>query len=161
MRPPRPVHQVDADSARLLVDAAAWLTAIVRVMPPPVTVTVPLRLAVPVLAVALTVKLPLLEPLVGETVSQDWLSVTVQLTFAVTDTAADEALDANDSEVGDTTRFGLGEVPNTEAITEVARMPFVPLMMRLPQVVSDAASKLLVMSRPVPPPPLPDQDQPM
>ena len=57
-----------------------------RVSPPPVTVTVPVRAAVPVLAVALTVKLPLLVPLVGETVIQVWLSVTVQLTFAVTAT---------------------------------------------------------------------------
>ena len=42
----------------------------VRVMPPPLTVTVPLRLVVPVFAVALTVKLPLPEPLVGEALSQ-------------------------------------------------------------------------------------------
>ena len=71
----------------MLAVGRACVTAIVRVMPPPVTVTVPLRLAVPVFAVALTVKLPLLVPLAGETLSQLWLSVTVQLTFAVTDTA--------------------------------------------------------------------------
>ena len=73
-----------------------------RVSPPPVTVTVPLRAAVPVFAVALTVKLPLLVPLVGEAVSQLWLSVTVQLTFAVTVTGDDEAPDANERDVGAT-----------------------------------------------------------
>jgi hypothetical protein len=35
-----------------------------------VTVTVPVRLVVPVLAVALTVKLPLFAPLVGDALSQ-------------------------------------------------------------------------------------------
>jgi hypothetical protein len=62
--------QVEAESVRLLADGAAWVTASVRVMPPPVTVTVPLRLAVPVFAVALTVKLPLPEPLVADVLSQ-------------------------------------------------------------------------------------------
>ena len=60
----------DADSVRLLADAAACVTAIVRVMPPPVTVTVPVRGAVPVLAVELTLKLPLFAPDVGEALNQ-------------------------------------------------------------------------------------------
>ena len=89
----------------------------------------------PVFAVALTVKLPLLAPLVGEAVIQVWLSVTVQLTLAVTATGNDEAADANDSVVGDTVRLLVG-VPNTVASTEVARMPLVPFTIRLPQVVS-------------------------
>ena len=120
---------------RLLAVGAACVTAIVRVRPPPVTVTVPVRAAVPVFAVALTVKLPLLLPLVAEAVIHVWLSVTVQLTFAVTVTGDDEAADANDSVVGDTVRLLVG-VPNTVASTEVVRMPLVPFTMRLPQVVS-------------------------
>ncbi len=147
-------------TVRLLAVGAACVTAIVRVSPPPVTVTVPVRAAVPVLAVTLTETLPLLLPLTGEAVIHVWLSVTVQLTFAVTATGDDEAPEANDSAVGETVRL-LVAGPNTEANTEVVRMPFVPFTMRLPQVVSCAGSKLTVMSRPVPPPPLPDQDQPM
>ena len=41
-----------------------------RVIPPPVTVTVPLRLALPLFAVTLTLKLPLLVPLTGATLIQ-------------------------------------------------------------------------------------------
>jgi hypothetical protein len=58
------------ETVRLLDDGADCVTAIVRVSPPPVTVTVPLRAVVPVFAVTLTVKLPLLVPLVGDAVSQ-------------------------------------------------------------------------------------------
>jgi hypothetical protein len=144
----------------LLAVAPACVTAIVRVSPPPATVTVPVRFVVPVLAVALTVMLPLLVPEVGEALSQVWSSVTVQLTFAVTATGADEAAAASESVVGDTVRL-LVDPPNTLATTEVARMPLVPLTMRLPQLVSWAASKFTVMSSTVPPLPLPDQDQPM
>ena len=69
----------------------ACVTATVRVSPPPVTVTVPVRLVVPVFAVALTRKLPLLLPEATEIVSQLWLSVTVQPTFEVTVTVDDDA----------------------------------------------------------------------
>ena len=69
-------------------------------MPPPVTVTVPVRAAVPVFAVALTAKLPLLLPEAGEALSQLWLSVIVQLTFAVTDTDDDEATAARINHAG-------------------------------------------------------------
>ena len=61
---------VGRDVSVLAVDWPACVTATVRVSPPPVTVTVPVRLVVPVFAVALTVKLPLLLPLVGEALSQ-------------------------------------------------------------------------------------------
>ena len=97
--------QVDADSVRLLAVVPACVTATVRVSPPPVTVTVPARLVLPVFAVALTVKLPLLLPLVGEALSQVWSSVTVQLTFAVTLTADEAAAEANDNEVCDSVRL--------------------------------------------------------
>jgi hypothetical protein len=60
----------DVESVSVLADMPACVTAIARVIPPPLTVTVPERLVVPVLAVALTVKLPLLAPLVGEALSQ-------------------------------------------------------------------------------------------
>jgi hypothetical protein len=68
----------------LLAVVPACVTATVRVSPPPVTLPCPRGLVLPVFAVALTVKLPLLLPLVGEALSQVWSSVTVQLTFAVT-----------------------------------------------------------------------------
>jgi hypothetical protein len=48
----------------------ACVTAMMRVIPPPLTVTVPLRFVVPVFAVALTVKLPVPAPLVGVALSQ-------------------------------------------------------------------------------------------
>ena len=70
------------------------------VRPPPDTVTTPLRLAVPVFAVALTAKLPLFEPLAGDTEIQLWSSVTVQPPFEVTVTVDEEAVAANDSDVG-------------------------------------------------------------
>ena len=58
----------------------------VLVMPPPVTVIVPVRLAVLVFAAALRVTLPLLEPLAGETVSQAALLVADQDVLDVTAT---------------------------------------------------------------------------
>src|SRR5262245_61705005 len=67
-------------------------------MPPPVTVTVPLRAVVPVLAVVFTAKLPLLLPLVGVVLSQLWSSLTVQLTFEVTVTFVDVAPAPTDSD---------------------------------------------------------------
>ena len=71
-----PVDALDANASdvaetmSVLAVVPAWVTATMRVSPPPVTVTVPVRLVVPVFAVALTVKLPLLLPLVGEALSQ-------------------------------------------------------------------------------------------
>ena len=59
------------------------VTVTVRVIPPPVTVTVALRALVPVLAdVAFTVTVPLLEPDGGLTVSQLASSVTLHETLA-------------------------------------------------------------------------------
>ena len=107
----------------LVVDWPACVTATVRVSPPPVTVTVPVRLAVPVFAVALTVKLPLLVPLVGEAVSQVWSSVTVQLTFAVTLTADEDAAEANDSAVCDNVRLLAVGAACVTAIVRVSPPP--------------------------------------
>jgi hypothetical protein len=59
-----------AETVKLDAVVPLCVTDTARVTPPPVTVTVPLRLVVPVLAVALTVKLPLPEPLVGDALSQ-------------------------------------------------------------------------------------------
>ena len=58
------------------------------------------ELPVPVFAVTLTASVPLLAPLPGVTLIQVWLSVTDQLTFAVTDTFMDAVAAPNDSEVG-------------------------------------------------------------
>ena len=66
-----------------------WLTDMVRVIPEPETVIVPVRVE-PVLAVALTVIEPLFEPEAGETVSHDVeLLTAVQLILEVTVTARD------------------------------------------------------------------------
>ena len=57
-------------------------TFTVRVIPPPVTVIVPLLVpTVAVVVSTLTVTVPLLEPLAGLTVSQLTASVTVQATL--------------------------------------------------------------------------------
>ena len=93
------------ETVSVLAVVPACVTETVRVSPPPVTVTVPVRLVLPVFAVALTVKLPLLLPLVGEALSQVWSSVTVQLTFAVTLTADEDAAEASDSAVCDSVRL--------------------------------------------------------
>ena len=61
---------VVADTVRVLAVVPACVTSIVRVSPPPVTVTVPVRLAAAVFAVALIVTVALLLPDVGERVSQ-------------------------------------------------------------------------------------------
>ena len=67
---PEPNASEVVESVSVVAVVPDWVTAMVRVSPPPLTVTVPVRLAEPVLAVALTVKLPLFEPLVGEALSQ-------------------------------------------------------------------------------------------
>src|SRR6185295_15114432 len=72
------------DSVRLLAVTPDCDTLMVRVMPPPVTVTAPVRAAAAVFAVTATASVPLLLPEAGVTVIQVWLSVVVQLTFAVT-----------------------------------------------------------------------------
>lgn len=62
----------------------------VRVIPEPVTVIVPFRVEVPVLAVTLTEIEPLFEPEDGETVSHDVaLLLAVQLILEVTVTERD------------------------------------------------------------------------
>jgi len=61
-----------------------WDTAIVRVIPEPVTVTVAGLVVEVVLALAVRVSVALLDPDVGDTVSQDWLDDAVQAIFADT-----------------------------------------------------------------------------
>lgn len=56
----------------------AWLTEIVRVMPPPEIVTVPVEVPLPLLAVAEIVIVPLLLPEVGDTEIHDRLEEAVQ-----------------------------------------------------------------------------------
>ena len=73
----------------------ACVTATVRVMPPPVTVMVPERDVVVLLAVAVTVNVPLLLPLAGETVSHEVaLLLAVHETFDVTATVNEPAVAA-------------------------------------------------------------------
>ena len=101
----------------------ACATATVRVMLPPVRVTVPLRLAVLELAVALTETLPLFVPLVGEAVIQLWLSLTVQLTFAVTATGCEEAAAPSDNDVGETLRLLVPPPPQVPSTSVASRRP--------------------------------------
>jgi hypothetical protein len=106
------------------------VTAIVREIPPPLTFTVPLRLAVPVFAVALTVKLPLLVPEVGETLSQVWSSLTVQLTFEVTAIGDEDAEEASDSEVGAIVRLLV--VCAADCVTDICRVMPPPVTVTVP-----------------------------
>jgi len=65
--------------------AAAWVTVTVRVVAPgAVTVMVPVRWLVVVLAAAIILKDPLFEPLAGVNVSQDTLLDTFQVLLEVT-----------------------------------------------------------------------------
>jgi hypothetical protein len=91
-------------------------------------------LVVAVLAVALTVNEPLLDPAVGETVSHVALSETLQLTFAVTVTRALDAGEPNEIEVGETLSV-LVAGPKTVAGTEVCVMPLAPPKRMFPQLV--------------------------
>jgi hypothetical protein len=70
----------------------------VRVMPPPVTETVPVRWLVDVLAVAVTLIEPLLLPEAGEMVSHATLLLAVQLTLEVMamDLLSPEAVKSSD-----------------------------------------------------------------
>ena len=86
------------------LEPAACVTAIVTVSPPPVTVIVPLR-AVPVLAVTAALKVPLPEPLAGDTVSQEVLfELAVQATFEVTSIVVWEAAFVGERLVGEVER---------------------------------------------------------
>jgi hypothetical protein len=78
--------------------------------------------------------------------------------LAVTVTGDEDAPEAKDSDVGETTRL-LPTGGNTVARTDVALMPFVPFTIRLPQDVN-VVLKFWTMSRATQQPPLPDQDQP-
>jgi len=83
------------------------VTDIVRVIPPPVTVIVPVRLVVFVLAVALSVSVPLFVPLPGETVSHCVaLLEAVHVTFDVTLTVVFPAVAGGFHVVDDTASVG-------------------------------------------------------
>lgn len=84
---------------------AAWAIVAVRVIPPPVKVSVPVR-AVPVLAVKLAVTVPLLLPEFGLMVSQVALELTVQATLDVTLMFAVPAWKETAWLVGATVRLG-------------------------------------------------------
>ena len=88
------------------------MTVIDLVIPPPVTVIVPLLLAVPVFAVAFSVIVPLPVPLDGETVSQDEaLLDAVHDTFDVTDTFMFDADDSAAQDVRETSRVDWATAP--------------------------------------------------
>jgi hypothetical protein len=67
-----------------LIVVAAAVPFWVRLCVCPPMVIVALRLLVDALAVIVTVTVPLLLPLVGDTVAQVWLEPAVQLVFEVT-----------------------------------------------------------------------------
>jgi hypothetical protein len=82
------------------------------VTPVPDTVTVPERLE-PVFAVAFMVKVPLFDPLVGDTVIQLWLSVTDHAMLDVTFTVPLLAPDPKDTLVVET----FSELPDVPVVT--------------------------------------------
>jgi hypothetical protein len=67
-----------------LIDVKAAAPFCVRLCVCPPMVIVALRLLVDALAVTVTVTVPLLFPLAGETVAQVWFDPAVQLVFEVT-----------------------------------------------------------------------------
>ena len=79
-----PIETVAGEAVRLAADPA-WVTVTVWFeTPEPVTVTIADRAVVPGFAeLAVTVIVALFEPLVGDTVSQDWSSVMLQEIFDV------------------------------------------------------------------------------
>ena len=82
----------------------ACVTVTVALIPLPVTVMVPVRTP-PLFAVTVAVKLPLLEPLAGETVNHEVLfDETVQATLAVTVIVSVEAVSGGLQVVGETFR---------------------------------------------------------
>jgi len=65
-------------------EVTVWIP--LRLPPICATVTIPIRFVVPVFACSVTVTVPLLLPLVGLTEIHDALSLTLQLTFELTET---------------------------------------------------------------------------
>ena len=84
--------------------------------------------------------------------------MTVQLTFAVIETAALDAEDASETELDDNDRLLVA--PNTVAGTEVAAMPLAPFTTICPHCVR-VVPKSVTMSRKAQHPPLPDHDHAM
>ena len=117
---------------------ADWVTAIVLVMPLPVTVIVPVLAAVPVFAVAFRVNVPLPVPLEGETVSQAVaLLVAVQDTFDDTVAVVLPAVDAGFHAPGETVREGGATVEDawvtvTVLVTPTPETVMVPVLALAP-----------------------------
>ena len=100
----------------------------VLVTPPPVMVMVPVRLAVPVFAVTLSTRAPLLEPVAGVTVSHERASLeAAQLTFEVTDTLVLFAADPGDQVEDPRVRLAAG-MPACVTVSALVMPPLVMVM---------------------------------
>ena len=96
-----------------------------EVTPSPLTVIVAVRCDVPVLVAALTVTVPLLEPVAGATVSHVSLLLTIQFIFEVMSKVLFSAVEEKLSEVADTVKVGVSVAPGcvTLMIWEVTPEP--------------------------------------
>ena len=104
-----------SDKVRVGVACAggSWVTLIVRgVTPVPLIVIVAVRCAVPIMAEALTVTVPLLEPVAGETDSHVSLLLTVQFIFDVMSNVLFSAAEVKLSEVTDIVKVGVSVAPD-------------------------------------------------
>ena len=96
-----------------LSEAPGCVTLMVwEVTPAPLTVIVAVRCVVPVLAAALTVIVPLLVPVAGETVNHVSLLPTVQFVFEVMSNVMFSVVEVKLSEVADIVKLGLSASPD-------------------------------------------------
>ena len=103
-------HDVEPRVRFAEAGAACCVTDTVLLIPPPETVIIPLLEEAAVLAVTVTVRVPLLEPLDGDTVSQDVaLLLAVHDTFDVTGTDVFAAADPGFHDVEPMVRFAEAE----------------------------------------------------
>jgi hypothetical protein len=114
----------------------------VRLIPPPLTVIVAVRDALPLLAVAVTVMVPLFEPDAAETVAHDAVLLTVHVTLDETVIACAPPFAAKSSEDGETDSVGAGAgVPACVILT--VRLMLLPLTVIV--AVRDALPLLAVV----------------
>jgi len=119
---PAALEKVSAEVETLSVDAgvapSCVMVTVRAVTPGPLTVIVAVRDAAPVLAVTVTVTVPLLFPVAGETVAHVWLLATVQpVTFDVTLNVCEPAALEKSSVLVDTLSVDAGVAPSCVMVT--------------------------------------------
>ena len=143
-----PVFHVSGETYRLGTNSAAWVTAIVLVMPPPATVTVPVLLLVPVFCVTASPRMPFpvpLDPPATSTISHEALLDTVQATLDVTFAVVAAAAAPGFHSSGATTRTGGVSAAWVTAIVLVMPPPvtvIVPVLLLVPVFCVTASPRI-------------------